>query len=744
MSSTAYQLTKWSLHLATRLIKADARVLNAEAIEDDMSIIFVVNHFTRIETILLPYMLQKETGQPIWSLAAGELFVGRVGDYLRSMGTVATSDPDRDKTIIRSLLSGENSWVIFPEGAMIKDKKVVDSHGTFKVFSKGKRRAPHTGPAVMALRAEYYRNRLACLCGEAGDTELEGVLANFGLETCEEALAKRTVIIPVNVTYFPIRSRDNVVLRMARKVAKDLSPRALEELSVEGTVLSRDTDIDITLGAPIDVRDYLEAPEFEGMLNCSDVDMEAMEKDPKSPFTEAARRLMYRYMADIYRMTTVNYDHLFATIIRHQRSKKFGERNYRNRIFLSAHRMQDLGHHRVHGVLRKTYRNLVYDEANLKLDNFIQLCLSEGILLREGERYIKNTAIPRGKTMFHKIRRKEITYVIANEIEPLTILTDLIKDVAQMPKDAVTERIRAIFLEEDRRIFDEDYEAYYKEDESKTKDVGAPFLLLPKGKMKGGVVLTHGYLAAPLEIRALAEHLHARGYAVYAPRLRGHGTSPEDLARTPWESWYESLNRGYAIMRTYTDAIFLGGFSTGGVMSLIGAGRKGSNIRGVFAINAPLALQSYGALFAPTIVSMNSLIRWVKRSHDRWEFVANNPENPHINYNRNPLTGVAELGEAMDALRENLSAIRVPTFIMQGSRDTVVKPSSGQKIFDLIGTPHKELCVLERERHGIVNGAGSEDVFERIHHFLQQAKTHDPAPLELEGNSSGPCAPGLA
>jgi len=262
MPSTAFQLTKWSLYLATKLIKADARVHNADAIRDDMSIIFVVNHFTRLETLLLPYALYEETGLNIWSLAAGELFVGRIGRFLSSTGAISTTDPDRDKTIVHSLLSGEKPWIIFPEGSMIKDKKVIDSHGMFSVYDHGKRRPPHTGPAVLALRAEFFRNKLACLKDSASEEELQSVLDYFELESVEQALGRRTVIIPVNITYFPIRAHENVVLRMARSFAKDLSPRALEELSVEGTVLSEDTDIDITLGAPIEVKQYLETPEY--------------------------------------------------------------------------------------------------------------------------------------------------------------------------------------------------------------------------------------------------------------------------------------------------------------------------------------------------------------------------------------------------------------------------------------------------------------------------------------------------
>ena len=92
MGAIAVNTAKWTLDVLTRLIKANVRLHNAEAVKEDMSPLFVVNHFTRLETILLPYILNKHIGREVWSLAAEELFVGRIGEFLLAMGTVSTED----------------------------------------------------------------------------------------------------------------------------------------------------------------------------------------------------------------------------------------------------------------------------------------------------------------------------------------------------------------------------------------------------------------------------------------------------------------------------------------------------------------------------------------------------------------------------------------------------------------------------------------------------------------------------
>jgi esterase/lipase len=306
-----------------------------------------------------------------------------------------------------------------------------------------------------------------------------------------------------------------------------------------------------------------------------------------------------------------------------------------------------------------------------------------------------------------------------------------VKWIARTPAWYNAYRVRALLVEEDHREFDHDYTAHYEPGVTKGTEVGRPFLLKPLCA-KGAVVLIHGYMAAPLETRAMAEHLRAQGYAVYGVRLKGHGTSPADLAATTWEDWRESIDHAYAVMRTISDRVIVGGFSMGAGLALLTAARTPETTRAVFAISAPLHLRSSAARYAPSIVKVNTLLRRFRwgRSY-QWEYVENRPENPHINYLVNPVAGVAELTEAMEVMQEALKDLRVPTLILQGSRDPVVNPNSGSAIFERIATEHKELLVLERDRHGIINGPGTAEVFARVCAFLEWA-------LQTAGDNAKP------
>jgi esterase/lipase len=428
---------------------------------------------------------------------------------------------------------------------------------------------------------------------------------------------------------------------------------------------------------------------------------------------------MIRYMEQIYQLTTVNYDHLFAGLLRHQPWRGITDRGLREKVFLCAHQLATTHYPHLHSLLENTYRDLVYGESSRKYEDFLSLCAKEGLLERNGEQYVKKTRPEHSGADFHTMRIHEITEVIANEIEPMPHVNGLVRRVARMPRFLAARQVRDLLFEEDQHIFEEDYARFYDPVFSKGPEVGRPFLLQP-WRVRAGVVFTHGYMAAPLEVRALAEHLCRNGYAVYGVRMQGHGTSPEDLARSTVASWYESVSRGFAIMRSITDTVVLGGFSTGGCLALLAAARKAPHVSGVISINTPLKLQSYSVRIAPSLVTLNSLLKWFGANRENWDYVENHPENRHINYVRNPLTGVTTLMAAMNDAEVCLPGIHAPALVVQASKDPTVNPASGQLIFDKLGCKQKELTYFERDRHGMINGVGREEIFERVVHFLNR------------------------
>src|ERR1700685_394618 len=57
-----------------------------------------------------------------------------------------------------------------------------------------------------------------------------------------------------------------------------------------------------------------------------------------------------------------------------------------------------------------------------------------------------------------------------------------------------------------------------------------------------GVLLCHGFTGSPQALRPWAEYLADQGLTVSLPRLPGHGTTWQDLARTGWRDWFAEVD----------------------------------------------------------------------------------------------------------------------------------------------------------------------------------------------------------
>jgi esterase/lipase len=103
-------------------------------------------------------------------------------------------------------------------------------------------------------------------------------------------------------------------------------------------------------------------------------------------------------------------------------------------------------------------------------------------------------------------------------------------------------------------------------------------------------------------------------------------------------------------------------------------------------------------------------------------FVDNHPENPHINYFKNPIAGVRELERLMSSLEPRLPLITAPALVVQSREDPVVNPKGTEKIFKLLGSTDKQMVLFNFQRHGILLGEGAKRVYRAIGDFLDHIR----------------------
>jgi len=283
-----------------------------------------------------------------------------------------------------------------------------------------------------------------------------------------------------------------------------------------------------------------------------------------------------------------------------------------------------------------------------------------------------------------------------------------------MPITYTTELINRLLAEESR--FDRDYQQHFLPEDSRPAAIGKPFFL--PGSSACGVLLVHGLMAAPEEVREWGEYLHAQGYTVYAPRMAGHGTSTIDLANRRAEDWMASVEQGRHILECCCRHIVIAGFSTGGAVALESVIRHPEAFAAVISISAPLRFKAFTAHFAEPVHYGNRLLQLLGLGKYRKTFVRNHADNPHINYLRCPVSSIVQIKRLMRSIRNGLPTIRIPSLVMHADGDPKVDVRGGREIYHRLGSINKRYHEVCFHQHGIVRGEITREVFAEARDFL--------------------------
>ena len=728
MNRSAYLTTGLAIKALSRLSKADIAVHGEENIPSGPTI-FVINHFTRIETLLLPSYIYSLTETPVWSLADAGLFKGGLGGFFDLIGVVSTRDPDRDELIVKSLLTGEANWIIFPEGSMVKTKKTMDG-GKFMIAHPSGMHEPRTGAAALALRAELYRKYIFELA-ESSSSKIQPLLDNLNIESLSAIQEQPTAIVPVNLTYYPIRAMENIASTLASKLVKDISERMVEELMTEGTMLLSGVDLDIRFGKPIEIDGFLDPRWLQKDMRRNGIHGYSLPDELKGKMRTTAYTIMQQYMRDIYALTTVNHEHLYAYFLKEYPFNRIKEENFKRKVFYAASLISDraLNHDGffLHRSLQGCQTHLLTDDRFNKYDNFLRLAEEKGVVRKDGDCLIRDRSRLSLPLSFHKGRVDNPIGIMLNEIEPLNRLQKFLKPLAWRPPFLLKLLLVRYLVKKEQQNYEQICSQQTQPVEKSVSCLGKPYLL-PAFSRRKGVVLIHSYLAVPEEVRLLANYLRRKGFWVYAPRLPGHGTSAEDLSCRTYQEWMESVETGFALMAAICDRVVVGGVAVGASLALNLAARV-PNVEGVFAVCPPFELRDYSANFMPAVDVWNRMLARMKGEGEK-QFMEFSHGNSHVNYAKNPVAGVNQIGEFLDSTGKMYEKIKQPTLIIQADKNPVVDPKGSRKIYEKIQSDQKEYCLLSFDRHVLVDGEEANRVHRKIAAFIENDMTRKPSNQE--------------
>jgi carboxylesterase len=232
-----------------------------------------------------------------------------------------------------------------------------------------------------------------------------------------------------------------------------------------------------------------------------------------------------------------------------------------------------------------------------------------------------------------------------------------------------------------------------------------------------GCLLLHGFTSMPEEMVYLGDFLEKQGHTVYAARLAGHATYPDDLRRVRWIDWLISVEDGLALLQSTCAKTIVIGQSMGGMIALTASALY--PLEGVVAISTPFNkprladgfFNYWRTVFTP-IIRKPSLD--LKSPHgDRRE--PNYPAYPQF-----PSLVLDEVNHLRKAMLASLPNIQIPALLVQSSQDAMIPPDSIKMIYERLGTADKTQLILEGLGHSMVRDPQRQLVFDGIGNFIHR------------------------
>ncbi len=184
-----------------------------------------------------------------------------------------------------------------------------------------------------------------------------------------------------------------------------------------------------------------------------------------------------------------------------------------------------------------------------------------------------------------------------------------------------------------------------------------------------GVLLCHGFTGTPQSLRPWGEYLADAGLSVSLPRLPGHGTAWQEMARTRWEDWYAEVDRSFGELAKRVSDVFVMGLSLGACLALRLAQVHGERVAGLVLVNPSMVAESRLFALAPImkhlVPSLKGIASDIKKEDSR-----------ELAYDRVPVKAAASLPQLWSLTRDGLGRVTQPVLAFKSREDHVVGPAS--------------------------------------------------------------------
>lgn len=238
-----------------------------------------------------------------------------------------------------------------------------------------------------------------------------------------------------------------------------------------------------------------------------------------------------------------------------------------------------------------------------------------------------------------------------------------------------------------------------------------------------GCLVVHGLTGTPLTVTSMREALLAKGFHVSSPCLAGHSGTVDDLARSTWRDWYETVRIAYTELRKSVEKVYYVGMSLGALLGLKLAIDEGWGIRAMALMGTPLVLTRLERFAVPLVrytplkFALHSIAKDYKKS-------VGDPEGRVIykaaSLPRIPVESVYELVNLQKDLRKNLKFVTNPILLVHAREDKVAPPANVDIVKRNVASDVVETMYLENSEHVITMDREKDLAAQKVVEFFEK------------------------
>ena len=245
--------------------------------------------------------------------------------------------------------------------------------------------------------------------------------------------------------------------------------------------------------------------------------------------------------------------------------------------------------------------------------------------------------------------------------------------------------------------------------------VGAATIDLPADGDRA-VLMLHGFGDTPQTLEYLAAYVHARGWAVRAPLLPGHGRTLDAFAASRAPQWIDFARAELEALRARYSTVAVVGLSMGGSLATILASEC-SDVQALVLLAPYLSMPTRLRRAAQAHHALGAVVPYLRGAGER---SIRDPAEVARNLAYGFLTPrlVFELARVVERARAAAPKVASPTLVVQSRQDNRIPPDAAERAFALFTARERRLMWTEGNGHIITVDYGRDAIFTAVIDWL--------------------------